>query len=1214
MIDSARLVADLKKQLKLLEADLRQRADDPETPWAEGLKLEYERAFARERTARTWSEWSAGELSQAAVAWIVSATFIRFCEDNDLLAGASIDDTPSPAPWLAGPGERLDRAVENQTAYFRANPTQTARDWLMQPFRALSALPAGRGLLDPDHSPVWSITISAQAAESLLNFWRATDADGALVHDFTDPALGTRFLGDIYQDLSDYAKSTFALLQTPIFVEEFILDRTLTPAIAEFGLEGLKLIDPTCGSGHFLLGAFDRLVEAWAAKAPAMDARTRAQTALSSIHGVDLNPFAVAIARFRLTVAALLASGERSLVSAPAFAFKLAVGDSLLRWKADDVTLDLGDQEETFAYSTEDIREYAGILDTNQYHVVVGNPPYITVKDRALNETYRRLYKTCKGKYALSVPFMELFFELALRATEAIPAGYVGKITSNSFMKREFGIKIIEDFLSGYDEFDSPVDLTTVVDTSGAYIPGHGTPTVILFGRRRRKQGDRLRAVLGVRGEPGQPFEPANGFVWRDIVDHLDEPGYNGSYVSVSDLSRETLAKHPWSLSGGGSSDLFVALQGASSSKLGSKLRESIGPASFTGNDDAFLVPNHWNLLERVEKHTVKRMVAGDLVRDWRTRGGTSAIAPYGRDFTLLHLEAESRWARHLWRNRTILENGIGFGGVRMKDSGQSWWGWYRWIRDRYLEARALTFAFVATHNHFVFERGDKVFSRSAPVIKLPAAATDDDHLELLGLLNSSVAGFWLKQVSHNKGSTVSADGARTTLAPWEDFYEFTSTKLQEFPIPPGYSPERARRIDELAATLGGRLSLAQSLPRVLGGHESVDDVRAARSAVVAEMVSLQEELDWEVYCRYGLCEESALLVGDPVPIRGGQRAFEIVLARKLADGAGDSAWFERHGHLVTPEIPTSWPEEYRTVVQRRLDLIDSDPMIRLLEQPEYKRRWAMPTWDVQLREAVTTVVLDRFESRDLWSDDRGRPVTRSVAQLAELVKNDSDLRSAIVLLTGDSGANIQATITSLIADEAVPAAAQQRYKPSGLTKFRGWQKVWDMQRAEDRGERVTIPVPPKYAQADFTKTTYWKARGKLDVPKERFIAYPGARRGNDDTAVYGWAGWNHAEQALAASSLLVDMAGAGASSEQLMPIFAALIELEPWLVQWHSEVDPAYGVSPAVAVAGVVDNQLARAGITRDDVAAWRPAAATRGRRAGASTASIAPTVEDTP
>ena len=77
------------------------------------------------------------------------------------------------------------------------------------------------------------------------------------------------------------------------------------------------MIDPTCGSGHFLLGAFDRLLDRWHKQAPAMEIQARVQSALDAIHGVDLNPFAVAIARFRLTVAALQACDLRSLEDAP---------------------------------------------------------------------------------------------------------------------------------------------------------------------------------------------------------------------------------------------------------------------------------------------------------------------------------------------------------------------------------------------------------------------------------------------------------------------------------------------------------------------------------------------------------------------------------------------------------------------------------------------------------------------------------------------------------------------------------------------------------------------------------------------------------------------------------------------------------------------------------------------------------------------------------
>jgi hypothetical protein len=446
VIDSALLLKDLKRELRALESDLRSRAEDSGSEWAASLREEHRRAQARERTGLSWIDWREGEVSQAAVAWIIAAVFLRFSEDNGLLKGIELDGQPVALPLIAGPGEALERAIENETAFYSSSPTMTGRDWLQRAFRALAGLPAGRPLVDPDHSAVWHAPISAAAADALLEFFRKTNADGSLVHDFTDPEWGTRFLGDLYQDLSEYAKKTFALLQTPVFVEEFILDLTLTPAIAEFGLTGLKVIDPTCGSGHFLLGAFDRLVDMWAETAPGVDVGARVQRALDSIHGVDLNPFAVAISRFRLTVAALKAAGIRTLVAAPAFDYHLAIGDSLLGGVDYQTTLDLDDDEE-FEYATEDLQNHRDILKPGQYHVVVGNPPYITVKDSVLNQRYRALYSTCSGKYALSVPFMELFFRLARVPESGAGAGFVGQITSNSFMKREFGKKLIEQFL-----------------------------------------------------------------------------------------------------------------------------------------------------------------------------------------------------------------------------------------------------------------------------------------------------------------------------------------------------------------------------------------------------------------------------------------------------------------------------------------------------------------------------------------------------------------------------------------------------------------------------------------------------------------------------------------------------------------------------------------------------------------------------------------------
>ena len=84
----------------------------------------------------------------------------------------------------------------------------------------------------------------------MIEFWEKADPEtGEVRHDFSDAQLDTRFLGDLYQDLSETAKKQYALLQTPIFVEEFILDRTLDPAIAELGLDQVSSIPPASTSG-----------------------------------------------------------------------------------------------------------------------------------------------------------------------------------------------------------------------------------------------------------------------------------------------------------------------------------------------------------------------------------------------------------------------------------------------------------------------------------------------------------------------------------------------------------------------------------------------------------------------------------------------------------------------------------------------------------------------------------------------------------------------------------------------------------------------------------------------------------------------------------------------------------------------------------------------------------------------------------------------------
>lgn len=162
------------------------------------------------------------------------------------------------------------------------------------------------------------------------------------------------------------------------------------------------------------------------------------------------------------------------------------------------------------AYRVEDLAELNRLLG-QQYHVVVGNPPYITVKDRGLNQAYRDRYATCHRQYSLGVPFTERFFDLAHYGYAAQPAGYVGMITANSFMKREFGKKLIEDFFPR-------IDLTHVIDTSGAYIPGHGTIRSPIPGQESQIVLNKCRNWAAQVGEIKIADEGANPAISLHIV------------------------------------------------------------------------------------------------------------------------------------------------------------------------------------------------------------------------------------------------------------------------------------------------------------------------------------------------------------------------------------------------------------------------------------------------------------------------------------------------------------------------------------------------------------------------------------------------------------------------------------------------------------------------------------------------------------------------
>ncbi len=1175
MIDETLLRNDLIRLLTATENNIRERCDESpavNTP----LQERYDAARRAGRTGMTFSEWREGEITQAGVAWLLACVFIRFLEDNDFLG----------AVYLAGPGERLKAAQDRRTVWYRTHPEGNDREYLLAIFSELEHLPGLKGLLDRAHNPLWTLGPDGDGAEVIWRFFQDANPDTQdLRHNFSDTAGSTRFLGDLYQNISESARKRYALLQTPDFIVDFILDRTLTPALKEFPLDGFRLIDPACGSGHFLLAAFDRLFPLWADRDG--DLTVVVRNTLDCIYGVDLNPYAAAIARFRLLIAALRATHIPTLASAPDWPIHILAGDSLIFGPNRMVP-------SLVAQSSEDPEKLRVVLQAQGYQVVVANPPYINLKDAGLRNLYRKLYKTCSGSYQVSVPFTECALDLSETG------GYVGMITSIAFTKQQFGRVLVEEFLPNWD-------LTTVIDTSGVYLPGHGTPTVILFLRRRRPLGPVLRMVRGIRGQIGVPDVPSKAPIWIEISNHSDVAGFEGQFVTVADVDREAIRSHPWSIGGGGAAELKERIGRGAISRV-STHAFAAGRTTHTGENEVFILPATCLNTFGLREYCVP-LVRGEAVQEYCTHPETAAIFPYDHAGQVKPLPGPL--LRRLWPYRTNLGNRRDYEQT-VTERGLQWYEHSMFFPERFLAPLAIASGEIGTHPTFALERGGKLFNQNAPAILLrsPSLST---CLNLLSILNSSAVSFWLRQVCFQRsGDQVGTEGARVRKSLWDVYFSFNGTNLLDIPLPSAPPIDVATEVqvsaDERTTLLPAALAARETPTRA-----ALDAAHDRAQALLLRMIALQEELDWHVYHLYGLIDEPLTLPIDQVPpIQLGERAFEILMARAMAAGELETEWFGRHRSTPRTEIPEHWPAPYRALVQRRLETIAADRDIALIEQPEYKRRWNLPPWEELEKEALRNWLLNRLEDPRYWPVHP--PALTSVARLADAVRLDPEFLQVAELYRGRPDFDVADLVQELVARESVPFLAVLRYKESGLRTRADWEQTWALQRREDAGETVEIPVPPKYERTDFLSADYWRLRGKLDVPKERWISYPHLERDADKSLVIAWAGYDHGQQALALAGYANDVrANDGWTADRLVPVFAGLEQLQPWLDQWHNEIDPDRQQRLNESIRTFVESEMTQLGISSQTLRDWRPPARGRAGRPR-KTGARATIVEETP
>jgi hypothetical protein len=1084
-------------------------------------------------------------IEEVAAAWVIACVFVRRLEELGLIER-----------WLAGTG-----AEERERAFLAESSSRTPRDYLMHLLSVVGQDPACEPILGRGNRFLWNVPPSESGAAALLSFFRG--GDDRTRERQKKELLGEGLWGELYERLSEPLRSANATVQTPAIVEDLLLDRTLDPAITELGASRVSVLDPACGSGTLLVGAFRRLTEMY----PLPPGGDRAVAALDQVHGVDISPAATMITRIRLLLAYCEVTGCKHISKVPVLPLHVVTADSLLPLPGEpsDELLDvtpLSPRDDVFA---------------RRYSVIVCAPPLISTRDPALRDAYRERYRSAARNFPLYSPFIECCFQLA------DDGGFVGVLVGNSFMKREFGKPLVEDVLPG-------VDLTHIVDTSGAYIPGYGTPTMLLLGRNRPPASETIRVLVGKRGEPIAPIHPGEGRVWSSIVTHLNQPGYEDDYVAVSDVPREQLARHPWSLGTRDVMNLREALERGAVHLQ--DLAASVRRGARSGLDQVYMLPRRMAERLGIEPEVLRPLVHGAAIRDFSFPTEDVALVPPEYDLPR-PLDQHPRWWVWLQRFRPILGNRRAFGSVALRP----WWTWLQGPRASGTRIRIIG-SMIANNNHFALARGDLVAAAAVLVIEPSDATSEAELYSWLGFLNSSTASFWMKQVAPVIGHV--NGGVRAG----EPRYEFSGA-ISRLPIPRAILEPGALRDDlvALARQLEGTAKdLAATAPEQVIGRwdrssreslvESLADAQLRERTLLRRMVCEQEDLDWLVY------EATGLTKGErPIPKASAspeQRPFAwltdeppVGLDRRLVE-----TWRRRrkagheHGPLKILEA-ASYKRTFRGIEDDRdvdldepreeLELDSGLPALERRDSMDYVRRTKL---------ACERWLLDRLEEsfRDM------PPRCASAQELTSRLRALAGVPVVVSVLVQERGdlsaATLEKHVVELVSGQAVPYLAALRHTESGLEKRAQWEAAWALQCRQYAGELVaSIPVPPSYDRTDYRDASTVRHRGKLDVATERFIAYPGD---GDAEPRYGWAGWTPAQQAEALVALVERCQGEGRAAAHVAPLLAGILELVAWIRSWEGAV-PARG-SAAETFQLRVHREANRLGLNIKALQAWRP------------------------
>jgi hypothetical protein len=553
-------------------------------------------------------------------------------------------------------------------------------------------------------------------------------------YDFTSD-LNVNILGHIFeQSISDIEslheneiskRKKHGVFYTPDYITDYICRNSIIPYLSKTGknsvielvdeysnnleeleekIKNLKILDPACGSGAFLVKAVDMLLEideevqfrkpTKQISQKGMDEFTKIKEINliieNNIYGVDLNPESVEITKLSLF---LKLAGPQSKLGN--LSNNIKTGNSLIN--------DKKIEEKSFSWEHEFPEILSPLVKAKGFDIIIGNPPYVR------QELFKEIKQYLKSNYESFNSLADMYVYFVEKATHLLkPDGILSFIIPNKFLKTGYG-KQIRVFLKNnitllklYNFDDYPVFADAI------------TYTMILVFQKTKK--DNYKFVTS------ELNETSNALINLKKNEYL--------------VSSTTLTEEPWDLSNSKTLKILQKMQ-ENSVTLDKFILKRIFYGIKTGRNNIFVIDKKLRdelVKDHKSEEVIKKVVTGTEVKRYNIDFDDKYILFLPWDYDL---EFSPKIKEYLLNYKTELEK-----RSEVKTGRYNWWVLTRYGSENvpFLSLPKIIYPRITNNSNFCLDESGEIF------------ITDNNFYisssskSLLAILNSKLIFYYLMQ------------------------------------------------------------------------------------------------------------------------------------------------------------------------------------------------------------------------------------------------------------------------------------------------------------------------------------------------------------------------------------------------------------------------------------------------------------------------------------